>query len=403
MPSPDPQARGDNNNPSRELSPYFSLPNEDGESNSAEIDQIECSPVTVSCANCERIVGDSSAFLCATRQMGTITLGSMVSVVVGEGGLKTSNEGEWDEFCNYKNITCGKCEIFLGKVYMATTAKLSTLQNKYTLPLTSLSFYHHSSRTPSLPPAQTQEIYTHLHPSPESIAENIDKVMTMCVMLHEKQSDIIRGLKRVATAAKVDVDLDSPGEIEEVREGVRDKIELLDKLESKLTLLDGLVQRVGFVEAHVEAAVGGEPAAQQKDQGTAVEKRDVSPELGVLGATNSRKRKSAGGIGGSEEGGPRIVVDLSGEHRRRDFLGGKGPSTAVTAAMAVAGPGKKRSKHVSHSPEVLEVPESEVEVGVEEDEEEDEEEKIKSPIEKKRRGARAVAGKASRFGLRLNA
>ncbi|PWW79398.1 hypothetical protein C7212DRAFT_360824 [Tuber magnatum] len=275
MPSPKPQAGGDNNNPSRELSPYFSLPNQDGESNGGEIEPIECPPVTVSCANCERIVGDNSAFLYATRQMGTITLGSMVSVVVGEGGLKTSLEGEWDEFCNYKNITCGKCGVFLGKMYMATTAKLSTLQNKYTLPLTTLSFYHHSSRAPSLPPAQTQEIYAHLHPSPESTAENIDRVMTMCVMLHEKQGDIIRGLKKVATAARVDVDLDSPSEIEEVREGVRDKIELLDKLESKLTLLDGLAQRVGVVETHVGAAVGREPAPQQKDQGTAAEKRTL--------------------------------------------------------------------------------------------------------------------------------
>ena len=152
MPSPNPQARGDNNS-SRELSPYFSLPNEDGESNGGEVDQIQCPPVTVSCANCERIVGDSSAFLYATRQMGTITLSSMVSVVVGEGGLRTSLEGEWDEFwfvyfylslllclvgervcadrspSNYKNITCGKCEVFLGKMYMATTAKLSTLQS----------------------------------------------------------------------------------------------------------------------------------------------------------------------------------------------------------------------------------------------------------------------------------
>jgi len=225
----------------------------------------------------------------------------------------------------------------------------------------------------------------------------------MCVMLHEKQSDIIRGLKKVATAARVDVDLDSPGEAEEVREEVRDKIELLDKLESKLTLLDGLARRVGVVEAHVEAGVGKEPAAQRGDQGTAVEKRDVSPELGTPGATNSRKRKSAGGAG-SEERGPRVIVDLSGGHRKRDFLAGKGPSTATTAAVAAAaGSGNKRSKLVSHSPEVLEVPESEVEVDVEEDEEEDEEERIKSPIEKKRRGARAAAGKASRLGGRLNA
>jgi len=224
----------------------------------------------------------------------------------------------------------------------------------------------------------------------------------MCVMLHEKQSDIIRGLKKVATAARVDVDLDSPCEVEEVREGVRDKIELLDKLESKLTLLDGLAQRVGVVEAHVERGASREPAAQQNDQRAAVEKRDVSPELGTPGVTNSRKRKSAGGAE-SEERGPRVIVDLSGGHRKGDFSAGKGPSTATTAAVTAAGSGKKRSKLVSHSPEVLEVPESEVEVDVEEYEEEDEEERIKSPIEKKRRGARAAAGKVSRLGGKLNA
>jgi len=221
----------------------------------------------------------------------------------------------------------------------------------------------------------------------------------MCVMLHEKQSDIIRDLKKVATAARVDVDLDSPGEAEEVREGARDKIELLDKLESKLTLLDGLAQRVGLVEAHVEAGVDMEPAAQQRDQRTAVEKRDASPELGTPGVTNSRKRKSTGGAENGERG-PKVIVDLSGGHRKGDLLAGKGPGTAATAAVAAAGSGKKRTKLVSHSPEVLEVPESEVEAEAEEYEEEDE--RIKSPIEKKRRGARAAAGKASRFGGRLN-
>ncbi|RPA92005.1 hypothetical protein L873DRAFT_1848007 [Choiromyces venosus 120613-1] len=425
MPSPSPNTGGSSSSklPPRELSPYFSLPNEDGESNGGDTDQLEYPPVAVSCANCERIVGDSSAFLYATRQMGTITLSSMVSVIVGDGGLKTSLEGEWDEFCNYKNITCGKCAVFLGKMYMATTAKLSTLQNKYTLPLTTLSFYHHASRVPSLPPAQTQEIYSHLHPSPESTAENIDRVMTMCVMLHEKQSDIIRGLKKVAMAARVDVDLDDPGEIEELREGIRDKIELLEKLESKLTLLDGLAQRVGIVEAHVEVAVARKhaAAAQHKGRGNAVEKRDPSPELGMLGVPNfSRKRKSASGSGtvSSEESHePRIIVDLSREYQKRNSLGGgggsssKGPQLTTTQVMAMAmreggGMGRKRTKRISHSPDVLEVPESEVEVGadVEEDEEEDEEEKIKSPIEKKRRGARAAAvEKASRLRGRLNA
>lgn len=88
---------------SREISPYFSLPNEDGsnphqEHYSDQSQQQQYPPITLSCAQCERIIGDSSSFLFVTRQMGTVTLDRVVSVEVGLGGLKTSSEGEWDEF-----------------------------------------------------------------------------------------------------------------------------------------------------------------------------------------------------------------------------------------------------------------------------------------------------------------
>lgn len=84
-----------------EISPFFSLPNEDGSNPHQEhyADQsLQNPPTTLSCAQCERIVGDSSAFLFVTRQMGTVTLDRVVSVEIGTGGLKTSPEGEWDEF-----------------------------------------------------------------------------------------------------------------------------------------------------------------------------------------------------------------------------------------------------------------------------------------------------------------
>lgn len=38
--------------------------------------------------------------------MGTITLSRMVSVTVGFGGLKTSLEGEWDEFWYSRLVSC---------------------------------------------------------------------------------------------------------------------------------------------------------------------------------------------------------------------------------------------------------------------------------------------------------
>lgn len=88
----------------REVSPFFSLPNEDGSNPHQEyysdqsLQQQQYPPITLSCAQCERIIGDSSSFLFVTRQMGTVTLDRVVSVTVGLGGLKTSSEGEWDEF-----------------------------------------------------------------------------------------------------------------------------------------------------------------------------------------------------------------------------------------------------------------------------------------------------------------
>lgn len=142
---------------SREISLSL-LPNEDGSNPHQEyysdqsLQQQQTPPTTLSCAQCERIVGDSSAFLFVTRQMGTVTLDRMVSVEIGTGGLKTSPEGEWDEFwygghvtppargricvewrlwkcSNFKDISCGKCAAPLGKMYFATTSKLSPLQS----------------------------------------------------------------------------------------------------------------------------------------------------------------------------------------------------------------------------------------------------------------------------------
>lgn len=54
-------------------------------------------PITISCAACERIVGDSSAFVGASRELQAVTLESVVSVET-ESGLVTCEEGMWDEF-----------------------------------------------------------------------------------------------------------------------------------------------------------------------------------------------------------------------------------------------------------------------------------------------------------------
>ncbi|KAL0639239.1 hypothetical protein Q9L58_001700 [Maublancomyces gigas] len=167
----------------REVSPFFSLPNEDGSNPHQEYfsdrSLQQYPPITLSCAKCERIIGDSSSFLFVTRQMGTVTLDRVVSVKVGFEGLKTSSEGEWDEFWN-KNTLC----------------------------IAALSFYHHGSDAPSLPIAATSEIYAQLNPSPEALTESIDRVETVCVVLREEQSIIIRELKKLGAVTGVDVDLE---------------------------------------------------------------------------------------------------------------------------------------------------------------------------------------------------
>lgn len=61
---------------------------------SGSIEYPQIPPITVSCRSCERIVGDSSSFICATRHVGGITMETMVSVKLGEVKVTEAEEGE---------------------------------------------------------------------------------------------------------------------------------------------------------------------------------------------------------------------------------------------------------------------------------------------------------------------
>lgn len=261
------------------------LPNEDGSNPHQEyysdqsLQQQQTPPTTLSCARCERIVGDSSAFLFVTHQMGTVTLDRVVSAEIGAGGLKTSPEGEWDEFWYGGHVTpparggirvewrlyierdaviskisragnvplhSGRCTLpqprsFLlySQIYPFSLfsrpppANPSTRSSrgKNTLNISALSFYQHGSDSPSLPIAATNEIYAQLHPSPDSLIDSIDRVETMCVVLREEQMIIIRELMKLAAETGVCVDLEdggAGGETLRIGDGWKETTQALD-------------------------------------------------------------------------------------------------------------------------------------------------------------------------------
>lgn len=85
-------------------------------------------PIIVSCASCERTIGDSTAFVAGSRDAHTITFSEVVSVTTGEGKLETARTGDWDEFCNYMTLYCEKCGEKLGRRYYAVMNHLMHLQ-----------------------------------------------------------------------------------------------------------------------------------------------------------------------------------------------------------------------------------------------------------------------------------
>lgn len=82
--------------------PFFQLPDafpQDDQDQHAEYPSPSPSslpPITVSCGSCERIVGDSSLFICAIRHVGGITMESMTSVTLGEVRA-TEADGAFDQ------------------------------------------------------------------------------------------------------------------------------------------------------------------------------------------------------------------------------------------------------------------------------------------------------------------
>ncbi|KAF8426056.1 hypothetical protein EV426DRAFT_715962 [Tirmania nivea] len=208
--------------------------------------------MTVSCGSCERIVGDSSAFMCAVRHAGAIVMETMVSIKLGEVRVTEAVQGAFDQYCLYKPIHCTKCKHLLGKMYISIAAGVPlSLLNKYMISRTQVLFYTHGTCIPSLPLADSEEILRQLHPEPDEIAVNLEKIMSLLVYLKEEQDGIVRELKRVGSRCGVDnIDVGSSNNTpmdgeENPSEGWRGRMDKLEGEMEKLRVLLGDVVKKG--------------------------------------------------------------------------------------------------------------------------------------------------------------
>lgn len=332
---------------------------------------------------------------------------------------------------------------------MPSNARIS--RNKYTLHLTALSFYHHASGTPSLPIAATSEIYAQLHPSPEALAENIDHIMTICVMLREEQGDIIRELKKLGASTGFDVDLEdggTGGDGSDTRDDWKEKVQALDELMEKIKSLEETVERMKMGSANEGKAKDHAPAIQEVLGGRAnvvSEDHQGEEELGVL--KEPRRRKQSDDIVTSgfllqpllasrrqEKKANRTPPPVYKRKRKSTnesaIATAAGKQVHVDQSSTVAGNPRPRSQSQSRRKSKKEVPNSqsadeaeasveeipgplfrasvnndECEEGEEEGEEEDEieEDRIKSPAEKRRKGiAVSIVSKKEVAGRRVS-
>ena len=239
----------------------------------------------LTCGSCDKILGDSTSFVCAIRSIGGITLDHLVNVHLGNRVAETE-DGAFDQFCLYRPIHCSKCTLNVGKFYISTPPpsnsppsnhpshshdpppqpNLDIIRNRYTISRTLVRFYTLGSRTQELPLAQSEEILRQLHPEPDEVVLNLGRVMSLLVYLKEEQDGILKELGRLggrvgecgegeAILNGDDGDADGSGTPSN-GEHWRDKIQ---HLESEI---DGLKATIRGILSHVPAAspsAGGSP------------------------------------------------------------------------------------------------------------------------------------------------
>ena len=246
------------------LDPYFHLPDPISLDNPTPQQCLDTSittitqtpPITVSCGSCERIVGDSSSFICAVRRIGGIVFDRMLGVSLGDvlvtGMAGDGDSEEFDQQCLFRPVQCSKCAWVLGKMYTSVAAGVPLeILNKYTVSRCKVLFYTHGQPGRAIPLAESEEIMRQLHPEPDEVARNLQQVMSLLVYLKEEQDGIVRALRRVAEHCGMEnVEVGgggSGGETpmdgqEEVGKGWKDRV---GKLEFEVERLRAIVGEVG--------------------------------------------------------------------------------------------------------------------------------------------------------------
>ena len=155
------------------------------------------------------------------------------------------------------------------------------LLNKYTISRTQVLFYTHGTCIPSLPLAESEEILRQLHPEPDEIAVNLERIMSLLVYLKEEQDGIVRELRRVGSRCGID-DINVGGSSnnapldgeDDLGEGWRSR---MDKLEGEMERLRGLLGDV---------VKGGLPAGKALERGAT-----LGEAVGEDDQANPAKRK----------------------------------------------------------------------------------------------------------------
>ncbi|XP_061177169.1 uncharacterized protein LOC133185894 isoform X2 [Saccostrea echinata] len=96
-------------------------------------------PMVFQCAQCNVIVGDSTAWVCIDDISRTITLNNVTSAVVEEE-MKTASTG-FDAGSTYYKMACATCKEEIGRKYKGAVNHLDSARGKYTLFVDKLSSY----------------------------------------------------------------------------------------------------------------------------------------------------------------------------------------------------------------------------------------------------------------------
>jgi len=103
-----------------------------------EEEQIIDAPLVFQCLKCRTIFGDSFDFICAEKELNTISLTTASVKTISE--LITSKSGS-DIGCTYFSIACRECKNLLGRIYKTTPKSLDPIRDLYSFNLDCIMSY----------------------------------------------------------------------------------------------------------------------------------------------------------------------------------------------------------------------------------------------------------------------